>query len=596
MRRERIRGRLLILVGLLAIGLALTGYGTHVFREFELDTVDQRFAFRGAQEPTGKVATVLVDDNTFSELRERWPFPRRYHAEVIDRLKADGAKVIAYDVQFTESSGDSQSAIANDNALVGAIARARNAVLVTTEVGINGSTNILGGLPLHRVHARASNAILPSDNGGVIRKAPYEIDGLKSFAVVSAERFLGRRVAREPFRDGGAWIDFDGGPGSIPSMSFSRVYYGRFPKGFFRDKVVVVGAGAPSLQDVSTTSSSGHEFMPGPEIQASAVETVLRDFPLHSAPGWVNVLLIVLVGAVAPLCSLRFPPLRALALALLLGAIYLVGTQLAFDAGLILPVLYPVGAVVLAAMLCLAVDYITEAFERERVHDAFARFVPEQVVNEVVARSGHALRLGGMRLECTVLFSDLRGFTTFGETHSPDQVIEVLNRYLTQMSDAILDHGGTLVAYMGDGIMAVFGAPLAQPDHADRGLAAARDMLARLERFNVWLREQGMGEGFKMGIGLNTGQVMSGNVGSERRMEYSAIGDTVNTASRIESMTKGTPYQLFMADSTHDGLSVEHTDLRFVDELAVRGRRAPVRIWGLAYAPAVEPVRLHEVR
>src|SRR4029079_2180757 len=126
--------------------------------------------------------------------------------------------------------------------------------------------------------------------------------------------------------------------------------------------------------------------------------------------------------------------------------------------------------------------------------------------------------------EATVMFSDLRGYTSFAETLQPEQVIDALNRYLTEMSEAIVDDGVTLVAYMGDGIMAVFGAPLKQDDHADRALAAARDMLARMDTFNSWLREQELHDGFKMGIGLNSGPVMSGNVGSERRLEYTALG------------------------------------------------------------------------
>ena len=158
----------------------------------------------------------------------------------------------------------------------------------------------------------------------------------------------------------------------------------------------------------------------------------------------------------------------------------------------------------------------------------------------------------------------------------------MLNKYLSEMSDAILDHGGTLVAYMGDGIMAVFGAPIEQDDHADRALAAAREMLdVRLPRFNAWLREKGLAEGFRMGIGLNSGRVMSGNVGSERRVEYTAIGDTTNTAARLEGMTKGTPHQLFVADSTRSRLKEPPPDLVFVDEFEVRGRQARVKLWSL---------------
>ena len=179
----------------------------------------------------------------------------------------------------------------------------------------------------------------------------------------------------------------------------------------------------------------------------------------------------------------------------------------------------------------LAVHWMTASVERTQTRDLFSRFVPDSVVAQVLERadSEDDVRLGGELLTATVLFSDLRGFTSFAEGREPSEVIGVLNRYLTEMSDAILDHDGTLVAYMGDGIMAVFGAPIASEDHADKALGAARDMLVRLDRFNAWMREQGLGDGFKMGIGLNSGDVMSGNVGSSRRLEYTAIGDTTNT-------------------------------------------------------------------
>jgi adenylate cyclase len=157
------------------------------------------------------------------------------------------------------------------------------------------------------------------------------------------------------------------------------------------------------------------------------------------------------------------------------------------------------------------------------------------------------------------------------------------------MSDAILDHGGTLVAYMGDGIMAVFGAPLEQDDHADRALAASREMLVRVEHFNERMIARGEGQGFRMGIGLNTGPVMSGNVGSARRMEYTTIGDAVNTASRIEGMTKGTPFQVFVADSTRSALVADPADdLVLVDDFEVRGREQKIRLWGLV-EPGMPP-------
>jgi adenylate cyclase len=266
----------------------------------------------------------------------------------------------------------------------------------------------------------------------------------------------------------------------------------------------------------------------------------------------------------------------------------LVGAQLAFEGGTIVTVVYPLVAGLAALAATAAIHGITVAFERANTREAFARFVPEAVVDEVL-RNADGARLGGVQREGTVMFSDLRGFTSFSETLAPATVIDALNRYLTEMSEAILDHGGTLVAYMGDGIMAVFGAPLQQDDHADRALAAARDMLTRLERFNAWLREAGLHDGFKMGIGLNTGPVMSGHVGSERRLEYTALGDTTNTAARLEGMTKGTPYQLYVADSTRSALRTPAPDLVEVGEFEVRGRKATIKLWSLAEDREPEP-------
>ena len=221
--------------------------------------------------------------------------------------------------------------------------------------------------------------------------------------------------------------------------------------------------------------------------------------------------------------------------------------------------------------------------ERERVREIFSRFVPEHVVDEVLRRTDDDLRLGGVTLDGTVMFSDLRDFTAFAESLPAATVIEVLNRYVSEMSDAILDNGGTLVAYMGDGIMSVFGAPIEMAAHADCGLAAAREMLhTRLPGFNGWLRANGLGDGFRMGIGVNSGSIMSGTVGSERRLEYTTVGDTTNTASRLEAMTKNTPYSIFIADSTRRSLRQPAEDLVFVDELDVRGKRSRVRLWTLA--------------
>ena len=565
-------------VALVAGASALAASWGHVFRGLELATVDARFGNRGEQTPPRDVVVVKIDAATFDDLGVRWPFPRSLHAKVIDELKRDGAKSIVYDIQFTEASTPKQ-----DNALIDAVARARNVVLATTEVDANGQTAIFGGGGiLRQIHARAGDANFPPDTGNVIRRVAYAPEGLKTVAVATAEQVLGHPLPRF----GTHWIDFAGDTGRIESVSFSRVLNGKVDPSFFRGKVVVVGPSAPSLQDLHATSTSS--VMPGAEVQANAIETALRGFPLRGAPGGVNPALIVLLALLVTSLALRFRPLPASAIALGIAAAYLVAAQVAFDHNRIVAVVYPVGAIAIAGIGSLIIQYVLEAFERQRTRDLFARFVPDSVVDEVLSRTDGDLRLGGVRLDGTVLFSDLRGFTSFAENLPAERVIELLNRYLGEMSDAILTHGGTLVAYMGDGIMAVFGAPIESEDHADRALAAAREMLeVRLPRFNEWMRAEGYDEGFRMGIGLNSGPLMSGNVGHEKRVEYTTIGDTTNTASRLEGMTKGTPHSIFIAQSTCDRLS-NNAGLLYVGEFEVRGKQEPIQLWSLQEQPQVQ--------
>ena len=560
-------------------GLALLAYAVGVLGDFERQTVDLRFSIRG-ERASPNLVMVGIDEESIRRLGH-WPFRRSLHAKVIDNLRKSGAKVIAYDVQFTEPT-----APAEDNALIDAVGRAPGkVVLATTEVGLHGATSVFGGNDVVRsVGARVGDSQLPNDRYAVLRQMPYSVLGLENFALVAAEQALGRRIDRSQLGGSTAWIDYAGPPGTIAALPFWRVARGRFPQDRFRDKIVVVGATARTLQDVHATSTSGRGLMAGLEVQANEIATALHGFPLQSAPGLLNVLLIVLLGLVAPAVSLRRSPLVAFAAALAAGGLFAVATQLAFDHGLILAFVAPLTALVLSSAGALAMHYVIATFERERVRDVFSRFVPEQVVDQVLARTDADLRLGGSEVVATVMFTDLRGFTSSAENMPADKVIEMLNHYLGEMSEAILAHGGTLLSYLGDGILAVFGAPIEQDDQVDRALAASREMLdERLPRFNAWLREHGLGEGYKMGIGLNTGPIMSGNVGHTRRLEYTAIGDTVNTASRIEGMTKGTPYSLFLAESTYVLLTTAD-GLEYVDEFEVRGRKQKVKVWGLGPA------------
>ncbi len=585
MRAGSLRGRTvvwLVVVAVLSAAIAVTAWATGMLRAQELHSVDQRFEIRGGQEPPGDIVLVDVDGPTFSVLGRQWPFPRSLHGRVIDRLRRDGADEIAVDIQFTEPTTP-----AEDDALIASVGRMGGIVLATTEVDEDGNTNVFGGEDvLRRFDARAASTIVVTDPGGTIRRMPHTVDGLISFPVAAAEGKLGREIGTDAFTadDGTAWIDFRGPPGSIRTVPYWRVLRGELPPGTFKGKTVVIGSSAPSLQDRHPTSTSGEELMSGPEIQANAIWTAEHGFPLRSSDGAVDILLILLLASLPPVLISRLRPAAALGAALLAGILYAVAVQAAFGSGTILPFVHPLLALALAAVGSLAVSYLDSAFERQRVRDTFARFVPESVVSDVLARTDADLRLGGVRMNGTVLFCDLRGFTAFAESLDPDLVIGTLNRYLTLMSDEIMDQGGTLVAYMGDGIMAVFGAPIEQADHADRALRAARAIAGpRLAEFNRWVADQNLGDGFRLGVGLNSGPVMSGQVGSERRLEYTAIGDTTNAAARLEAMTRDTDHDILLSEATREALTGK-PDGRLVTlgERELRGRSEPIAVWTIA--------------
>ena len=579
-REMSLRTRFFLLVALGSIFTATAAYLLH-FRfldNLERQTIDLRFSLRGDEAAPPEVVIVKVDDVTFEELNEQWPFPRNLHARLFENIVKGKPSAVAFDIQFSE-----YGTIAEDNALGNALFRHPGlTVLSTTEVDEDGEANLIfDSAALKELGARAGNANLPTDKDGIIRRFPYAVEGLRGFAIVAAEIAKGLGISRDEMGGDLQWIDYAGSPGTVNSYSYSRVLNGEVPPSVFKDKVVVIGATAPSLQDIHATPTGA--VMSGPEIQANAIATALRGFPLRSlSTGW-NIVLIVALGLLVPLVSLRAGPLVAVAVGIVGYALFSFGTQLAFeDGGRVSSYVYPTAALAMATVGSVGAHYTLAAFERERVRDVFSRFVPEQVVDQVLAQADADLRLQGKELVTTVMFSDLRGFTSSAEEMPAENVITVLNYYLQEMSEAILAHGGTLVCYMGDGIYAIWGAPLEQEDHADRALAASREMLLeRLPKFNDWMREQGHGEGYLMGIGLNSGPVMTGNVGHERRMDYTAVGDVVNTASRIEGMTKGTPYSVLIAESTIEMMSERPTDLVYYDELEVRGRVAKLKLWAL---------------
>jgi adenylate cyclase len=577
-RQRRLRFILLGAVATLAIAIPVVLGEIGTLNRVELATYDARLSIRGEHEPHPDVVVVGIDEKTvgaFGPPGAGGVLPRSIHAKAIRNLDAAGAQAIAYDLRFQGRTIPSE-----DRALIRAVTDAQPVILASFDPK-GRPIPVPAGVDPEKTGAILASIGAPRDADGQIRQLLYSPIELRTLPVEAAELFLGEEVDETGFAGDHAWIDFAGPPGTYDPIPLVDVVRGKVPEEELAGKLVIVGPTDPAAQDLAQTPTSDRP-MPGPEAQANATATVLDDIPVRFAPDGVDFVLLLALALVGPVAALRRSSLLVLVAGLAALALFLVLAQLLYQAGTVIEVAEPVLGLLIGVAGALIAHYAIYTRERRHLRNLFTRFVPPDVVNEVVERVDDDLRLGAVRREGTVMFSDLRGFTSFSETREPEFVVEVVNRYLGEMTDAILAHGGTLVSFMGDGIMALFGAPIEQPDHADRALAAAREMLdVRLPRFNSWLRERGIDKDFRMGIGLNSGAVMSGNVGSEQRLEYTALGDTTNTAARLEGMTKGTAHQLFVANSTAELLRARPADLIEVGEFEVRGREQKLRVWSL---------------
>ncbi|MEY2516789.1 MAG: adenylate cyclase, partial [bacterium] len=373
-RRQRLALTLYASLAVATTGTVLALFAFGVFRGTDLETVDARFGVRGTH-AAPDVVVVAIDPKTLTAIGP-FPFSRSYHARVIRSLTRAHAGAIAYDVQFTEPGTDAEA----DNALYDAVDRAPRIVLGTSEVTSDGRTSILGGdRYLSAIGARGASVNVPNDPGGVIRRLAYDDSRLLTLPVVAAELVRGHPVVtRADFDgDGSAWIDYPGPPGSVRAVSFLDVLRGRVEARVFRDKVVVVGATAQSLKDVFPVATSSDQAMSGPEIQASSIQTVLDGLPLRSVPAWLDGTLIVVLGLLGALTTMRIGPQRAALAGIVTAAAFAGLAQLAFGSGWIVSMLYPLAALGLGFVGALGVATTVGAFERERVRDLFARFVPE---------------------------------------------------------------------------------------------------------------------------------------------------------------------------------------------------------------------------
>jgi class 3 adenylate cyclase len=357
-------------------------------------------------------------------------------------------------------------------------------------------------------------------------------------------------------------IGFVGPPGTIPRLSFSRLLDPRAESDHdiqrLRDKVVIIAAEHVGHQDIHLTPYA-HGFlgfegrmMSGAELHANIVETLFTGRFPQSVANWFRLIYLVTVLAIGTALFFRLHPLQGIGMGLLLGLICAFLAFLFFRINWILPVASVYTGLVVSYLGTLGLRLTGEERERTRLRQMFGRYVSDEVVEKLLA-TGRRPDLGGESLQVTVLFSDIRNFTTISEKLNAHEVVEMLNTYLSKVYEPIFKEGGTVDKFIGDSIMAVFGSPVPYRDHALHALRAALGMIETAREFRSWMDQHFAGKdlpAFAIGIGIHTGEAVIGSIGSPKRMEFTAIGDTVNLASRLENLTKDLGWAIVASSAT----------------------------------------------
>jgi adenylate cyclase len=642
------------LIGLLAAGLALLAGGTAFVQTIELKTYDVRVRATARPEAARRdILMVNIDEDSVRQLESqvgRYPWPRLVHAYLLNYLARAPARVVAYDILFTERDrasftieGERWTGEESDRALVDAAANVGRVVFAAdATLEADRPTTWPPAMPAYRLDASIEerpNVQFPFDDlsrvaraightfvsldadGPLRRYVPFARVGdrfVPSLAVATAllasgieprdVRMDGDALCLGPRRMplvAGSIASFygrarharralvnycgpvlSGGRTTYAEYPFYRLFYsevqlleGKAPivdPAIFRDKIVVVGTTGAGLHDVFAVPFKGN--MPGMQIHANVIDNILSSRFMEPAPSWVGVVAVVACGVAIGLTSAWFGPwvLAASVAACLAGLAWL--SFALFGHGTWMRVVEPVSAIGLAAFAGVGYQYFVEGREKRRIKRVFSRLVAPDVYDHLVSDPSRA-RLGGDRREMTVLFSDIRGFTSVSERGQPEEIVRQLNEYFTLMVTVLFRHRGTLDKFVGDMVMALFGAPVEDPDHADHAVAAAIDMNRELASLNRRWSAEGRPR-LDIGIGINTGEMVAGNIGSEQIMSYTVIGDAVNLGARLESLTKEYGTGIIISAATRAQLKGAYP-MRPLGEVTVKGKTERVAIYGV---------------
>lgn len=380
--------------------------------------------------------------------------------------------------------------------------------------------------------------------------------------------------------DGSFRINWTGSEDKIRYISFYKVMQGLIPQEYFADKYVFFGTSASGMQDLKTVPSTEGK-MPGVEVHAIAFLNLMNGAFIHEVGEMDMLLILYICSLILTFVFLSLKPIIGFltSLALVFGEMFLFVLWLMPEYQVIFPIVSLMLLTLLSYVLSSLYIYFVREKRSRRLKYAFGTYVSPDVV-EQISKDPSVLQLGGEKKELTVLFTDIRGFTSYSEELDPQEIVTMLNDYLSRMSEVILRFKGTIDKFIGDAIMAIFGAPIFQKDHPVRACSVALEMMEELKKFNELRLEKG-DRPLEIGIGINTGEMTVGNIGSHRRFDYTVIGDAVNLASRLESLTKQFGVNVIISENTMQACPARTFLFRELPSVVVKGKEKPVKIYEL---------------
>jgi len=557
------------------------------WRRLELKGYDLLMVMSAPGRSALPITIIGIDEPSFAQIEKQWPWPRRMHGELLEQLNRAGAIVVAFDILLSEPSNEE-----DDRLFAQAIAKAGNVVLTADRV-YQETQYVRQWLRVEPIDAfkkaGAANglATIPQEDGDLVLRRMPEGQDVFWREIVRRANIVRPGLIEEPSSLAGKMIGYIGSDHTFPYVSYYQALHADtdLPTDTFRDQIVLVGRNVRSaietggVQDnfaTPFTSLTGW-LMPGVEIHANIMESALLHRNVTPLSWAWNIALLAFAVVSSAMLMRHWRPFVSAAAGLGLLAIIAVGNWWLFAHYLMwLPALAAMSSVVMVYAGLGGHAFFSEQRQRRETRRAFSMYLAPEVVDQIMAHPDR-LKLGGERREITLLFTDLKGFTNISEQLGPEQVAQLLNEHFSRATAIIKQHGGTVNRFIGDAIMAFWGAPLANDKHALSACLAARDMQLDMHKLREDFSQRGLPPIY-MRVGIHTGPAIVGNLGASDRFDYTAIGDSVNLAARLEGVNKLYGTEILVSSATVNLLDGA-LPLRNVDRVIVKGKTEAIDIF-----------------